>query len=103
MICCLAFLAVAGLVEHPQSVFGKFYTDTVVLDFALGVVIGLAHSKIRLQGTVSNKVAVASLVLAGIILTLVLPLIFPDASTFIVGGLPACLIVGGAIILERWE
>jgi peptidoglycan/LPS O-acetylase OafA/YrhL len=102
VIRCLAFLAVAGLLEHPQSVFGKFYTDAVVLDFALGVVIGLAHSKIPLQATVSSKVAVASLVVAGIFLVLVLPLIFPDVSTFIVGGLPACLIVGGGLILERW-
>jgi peptidoglycan/LPS O-acetylase OafA/YrhL len=102
VICCLAFLAGAGLVEHPQSVFGKFYTDTVVLDFALGVVIGLTHSKMPLQATMSNKVAVASLVVTGIILALVLPLIFPEVSTFIVGGLPACLIVAGALTLERW-
>ena len=33
---------------------------------------------------------------------IVLPLIFPDASTFIVGGLPAFLIVGGGLLLERW-
>ena len=44
---------------------------------------------------VIGQVAVASLVLTGIVLALVLPLIFPDASTFIVGGLPAFLIVGG--------
>ena len=102
VIWCLAFLAGAGLVEHPHNVFGKFYTDTVVLDFALGIVIGLTHSKMALQATVSNKVAVASLVLTGIVLALVLPLIFPDASTFIVGGLPAFLIVGGGLLLERW-
>jgi len=102
VICCLALLVVAGLVEHPQNVLGRFYTDTVVLDFALGVLIGLTHTKIPLQATVSSKVAAASLVVAGIILVLVLPLIFPDVSTFIVGGLPACLIVGGALILERW-
>src|SRR3954468_24158367 len=103
VVCCLAILVVAGQMEHPQSVFGKFYTDTVVLDFALGVVIGLTHTKMRLQATASRKVAVAGLVVAGIILVLVLPLLSPDVSTFIVGGLPACLIVGGALILERWE
>ena len=51
---------------------------------------------------VIGQVAVASLVLTGIVLALVLPLIFPDASTFIVGGLPAFLIVGGGLLLERW-
>jgi exopolysaccharide production protein ExoZ len=102
VICCLVFLVVAGLVEHPQSVFGRFYTNSIVLDFALGVMIGLAHTNIPLQATISSKVAVASLVVAGFILVLVLPLIFPDVSTFPVGGLPACLIVGGALMLERW-
>jgi len=97
VICCLVFL-----VEHPHSVFGRFYTNSIVLDFALGVMIGLTYPKIPLQATVSSEVAVASLVVAGIILVLVLPLIFPDVSTFPVGGLPACLTVGGALILERW-
>jgi hypothetical protein len=102
VICCLVFLVVAGVVEHPRSVFGRFYTNSIVLDFALGAVIGLTHTKIPLQATVSSKMAAASLVVAGIILVLVLPLIFPDVSTFPLGGLPACLIVGGALILERW-
>jgi exopolysaccharide production protein ExoZ len=102
VIFCLVFLVVAGVVEHPRSVFGRFYTNSIVLDFALGVLIGLTHTKIPLQATVSSKVAAASLVVAGIILVLVLPLIFPDVSTFPLGGLPACLIVGGALILERW-
>jgi len=102
VICCLVFLAVVGLVEHPQSVFGRFYTNTIVLDFALGVMVGLTHTHLPLQATASGKVAVASLVVAGTILVLVLPLIFPGVSTFPVGGLPACLIVGGALILERW-
>jgi peptidoglycan/LPS O-acetylase OafA/YrhL len=93
---------VVGLVEHPQSVFGRFYTNTIVLDFALGVMVGLTHTHLPLQATASGKVAVASLVVAGTILVLVLPLIFPGVSTFPVGGLPACLIVGGALILERW-
>jgi hypothetical protein len=68
---------------HPQSVFGRFYTNSIVLDFILGVMIGLTHTDIPLQATGSSKVPVACLVAAGIILVLVLPLIFPMSRGFL--------------------
>jgi peptidoglycan/LPS O-acetylase OafA/YrhL len=102
VICCLVCLVGAGLVGRPQNVFGKFYTDTIVLDFALGVVIGLAHRNIPLRATISNKAVVAVSVLAGVVAAVLLPLAFPHVTTFVVSGLPSCLIVGGALALERW-
>jgi peptidoglycan/LPS O-acetylase OafA/YrhL len=73
-----------------------------VLDFALGVAIGLTHRNSPLHATTSNKVVVAVSVFAGVVAAVLLPVMFPHVSTFVVSGLPSCLIVGGALALEQW-
>jgi exopolysaccharide production protein ExoZ len=102
VICCLVCLVGVGLVGIPENVFGKYYTNPIVLDFVLGVVIGLTHRNIPLHATVSSKIVVAVSVFAGVVAAVLLPLIFPHVSTFVVSGLPSCLIVGGALALEQW-
>jgi exopolysaccharide production protein ExoZ len=102
LICCLACMVGVGLLEHPQNIFGKFYTNPTVLDFALGMAIGLTHRKIPLNATLSNKIVAAASVFAGITAAILLPLVFVELSSLVVGGLPSCLIVAAAVALERW-
>jgi uncharacterized membrane protein len=55
------------------------------------VVIGLTHRNIPLHATVSSKIVVAVSVFAGVVVAILLPLVFPHVSTFVVSGLPSCL------------
>ncbi len=102
LMCTLACMVAIGLVEHPQDVFGKFYTAPIVLDFALGMAIGLTHRKIPQNATMSTKTVAAAAVLAGLTAAILLPSIFVDRSSFLPGGLPSVLIVAGVVALERW-
>jgi exopolysaccharide production protein ExoZ len=81
VVFCLVFLVAIGLVERPQGVIGRFYTSTILLEFAVGAVIGLAHREIGLFATTPLKVVAALVVLCGLGAAAVLPVLLPDIST----------------------
>jgi exopolysaccharide production protein ExoZ len=98
----LVCLVGVGLAEQPQEVLGRFYTNTIMLDFAFGMVIGLTHRQIPNCSATSVKLATAVLVCFAAGATVLLPLFLPKVPSFAVCGLPASLVVGGALALERW-
>lgn len=101
IIVWLAFLVAMGLLEQPESVIGQFYTSITMLDFALGMLIALSFRQIPIVSGVLVRPALALLVSLGLAAAVVLPLFLPNVSSFFVSGLPAALVVAGAVTLER--
>ena len=65
------------------------------------MLIGLFYRQILTYAATSPKWVAAALVLFGTGAAVLLPLCFPEVSSFVVCGLPASLVVGGALLLEN--
>ena len=102
VIVSLICLAVIGRMHLTLGVMMQFYTSMVMLSFVSGMIIGLLHRRIPPTAPLSLKMVVAVTALTALGAVSVLPSIFPDTPSFIVCGLPATLLVGGAVALERW-
>ena len=102
VIACLALLVSAGLALRPHGVVARFYTSPVMLDFVLGMMIGLSYQRLPARAGVPLKAATASLVFLSAGAIILLPLAAPHISKFVLCGLPAGLVVSGALQLERW-
>lgn len=90
----LALLALAGFgrVAEPSGVLG-FYADPVILEFAMGLAIGWAWT----AGARPPLAACAALALAGAAL-----LVFAEDGTRLwSAGVPAAMLVAGAVFAER--
>jgi len=95
-----------GAIAAPASFIGQFYTAPILLEFAAGA--GLAHLTLRRWGGAMLGAGVAGLAIGAAALTAIAPsgdLITPggDGAIWrtICFGVPATLIVGGALALER--
>ena len=102
VIVCLVCLVGIGLLERPQGVLVRFYTAPIMVDFGLGVVVGLAYQQITVRSNSQRKLAVALLCVTGLTMAIVLPVLLPDVSRIITGGMPAAALIGGAVTSERW-
>lgn len=104
-----AFIVVCVLVgafAKPVSFIGQFYTAPILLEFAFGAV--LAHLSLKRWGGLMLTVGVAGLTFGSVALATLTPLgdlITPggDGAIWrtICFGIPAALIVSGALGLER--
>ena len=95
-----------GAVAAPTSFSGQFYTAPILLEFAMGA--GLAHLALTRGGGALLIAGAAGLVAGAAVLTLVAPsgeLITPGGAgagwRTLCLGLPAAVIVAGAVALER--
>ena len=98
LVCLVAW----GLVEQPEGVIASFYTASIMLEFALGMLICLTHRRISSHASTPLKIAAVVLLLAGVSGAVLLPLGLPKAPSLLVSGLPATLVLGCAVALERW-
>src|SRR5690606_6191568 len=93
----LLIMVAAGAIAQPGSVFGRFYTSPLLLEFALGMLIGLAHPRLR---SPAATIVVAAMVVA----TLVIVFVPIDRENGLlrlaVIGLPSAVLVTGALLLE---
>ena len=97
----LVFLAVFGFVFGPfERATLELYTDSIVLEFAYGMILGAAYPTIR--DTLSRNpklwIAGAGLTLGGILL-------LTDGGVFlrsrgIICGIPALMVVSGCLLME---
>lgn len=96
MAALLGLLALAGTLVTQKNTLAGFYTSSVVLEFAYGLLIALAHRR----GAHLEAPAALGMLVAG-----ALALIIPDASGTVarglVWGLPSAMIVFAALSLER--
>lgn len=93
-------LAVAiGLSAHPAGGLLRFYTEPLVLEFALGMGIGAAIGGLHGLRIPSAVVFGVDSLMVGAILTG--PLLWPNVDRFAAFGLPAAVLVASAIHLEE--
>lgn len=91
-----------GAMIQPVDPIAQFYTNPIMLEFALGMMIGLLQPHLPARMHFAIKLPMTLLVLASLLIVFALPGMFPNVSTFLVCGLPATFIVGSAVALERW-
>lgn len=105
-IAALIVLVALGKAISPDAFAARFYTAPILLEFVFGA--GLAHLKLTQRGGAMLAAGFAGLAVGGAVLAAVAPtgdLITPGgagaAGRAIWFGVPATLIVAGAISLER--
>lgn len=97
------FVAVvlAGQLFKPQNPTLIFYTNPMVLDFALGCAV---FKLARLMPALPRRVLIPlslALVLGGSAIIVLRPFVWPDLPRFFLLGLPVSAIVLGAVTFER--
>ncbi|MFC3124278.1 acyltransferase family protein [Pseudoroseomonas globiformis] len=95
----LVALIAAGLALRPQNPALQFWTAPIIGEFALGMAIGLAHR----EGLRLPRPAAWGLVAAGLALFLIQAApaathLMPPAERALTFGLPAALLVAGAVL-----
>lgn len=95
MCATLAALTVIGIAFHPQSAIASAFTNSIVAEFALGLVLGRLYERGRLP---KSALIAGALALAAIV---ILPF-HRDMTTIrlIYFGIPAAMIVTAALIME---
>jgi peptidoglycan/LPS O-acetylase OafA/YrhL len=93
-------LAVAwGWMARPASPILGFYTTPMVIEFGLGMLLGLAWPHLRAPKGMTLPLACAALAAFGVMLGA--PWLWPGAERLFAFGLPATVIVAAALMLER--
>ena len=98
-VAALALAVLWGWAARPPSPVLGFYTTPMVLEFALGMMLGLAWPRLHPpEGLVRPLQAAAA---AAFALMLGGPWLWPQADRLIAFGLPAAVIVAAALAVER--
>jgi exopolysaccharide production protein ExoZ len=103
----LASAVLWGQIAHPTGVAGAFYSSPMALEFALGMLLGLAWPRLSDARPAAIFLGLAAIVALAFILAA--PTLLPGAERLLVFGLPATVIVWAALSLEkaglvlRWE
>ncbi|WP_062205987.1 acyltransferase [Aureimonas sp. AU12] len=95
-IVALVALVVTGRLVRPEGIAG-FYSDPIVLEFALGLAVGGFYT----AGARIGAGASAAAALCGAALLLLGPLLGPPEARVLTAGLPAAMLVAGAVFFER--
>jgi peptidoglycan/LPS O-acetylase OafA/YrhL len=95
LLAALLCLAVLRPWFPGAGTIGHFYTSTIILEFGLGVLIGVCYMANGSAKWLSARTCVA-LILGGAVLTALHPL-----PGFVGWGTPAAMIVLGCVMLER--
>jgi peptidoglycan/LPS O-acetylase OafA/YrhL len=95
----LACAAGAGWAMQPAGALMRFYSAPIILEFGLGMLIGVAAGRIRAEAALRPAV----LVLGGGALVVMLcgPVLWPGADRLFAFGLPAAVVVASAVYLEK--
>jgi exopolysaccharide production protein ExoZ len=96
ILAVLGILALAGRL-WPADGTWRFYTDPIILEFGAGLLVGVLYTSGRaMPGAIAGAVAAAGLFLFG--LGVVYDAALPRVA---LSGVPAGLIVGGLVMLEK--
>ena len=103
LIGALAALAVVGLLVQFENLQAKFYTSTIVLEFAFGVAIGALHTRARSEIPPFWAAALGAL---GVVALLLVGMNGYGPSGFdpmraLIWGVPAAAMVFGVVMLDR--
>ncbi|MFC0219988.1 acyltransferase family protein [Pseudochelatococcus lubricantis] len=92
-----AIVSLQALNPSPDTLL-SFYTSSIILEFLLGIWIGVWHLRERRRPTVHLSLA---LLAGGFAAMSVLPTLWPELPRLIGFGLPAAVIVAAALRLEQ--
>jgi exopolysaccharide production protein ExoZ len=95
-------LVIAGAVLEPQGTLARFYTSPLMLEFVLGMGLGLIVDRIPVVRAKLAKVAALMLLVACLGAVVIAPLLLPSWPNLVTVGFPATLLVLAALALERW-
>lgn len=90
----IIFSIIGAIVEIP-SVALSFWTDSIVLEFVMGVLVATQFQKLRSWANLAFSIITF---IAGFTLLLLLSNIDLEIPRFIRGGVPACLMLCGALL-----
>ncbi|MGZ3272340.1 MAG: acyltransferase family protein [Caulobacteraceae bacterium] len=88
-----------GWATHPSSPVLGFYTTPMVLEFGLGMLLGLAWPHLRPPQSLVRPLEAAAAVAFALILGG--PWLWPQADRLVAFGLPAAVIVAAALAVEQ--
>jgi exopolysaccharide production protein ExoZ len=100
MISVLEILTIAGVLVPFRNVPAQFYTDPIMLEFGAGVLLGAWWSRMPTLNGLRRPLAVFAIAI-GCALIVLESTFWPDIHRAISFGIPAVLIVGCALLLER--
>ena len=95
----LAFAVLWGWAARPASPVLGFYTTPMVLEFGLGMLLGLVWPRLKPPRALAWPLAGAAAV--AFALMLLAPWLWPQVDRLFAFGLPAALIVAAGLALER--
>lgn len=98
-VAALAALVAWGQAARPSEPHLAFYTMPMVLEFGLGMLLGLAWPRLKPPPWSAWPLMAAGLLAFGLILAA--PDLWPGADRLIGFGLPATVIVAACLMLER--
>jgi exopolysaccharide production protein ExoZ len=93
----LVGLVALGFISHPGTSQFDFYTDPMILEFAMGACLGAA---VTAQRRAPAPIAAAA-VIAGVCLFIATAFANPPLDRVLTLGVPAALVVSGCVFLER--
>lgn len=97
-VAVLALAVAFGQTVHPDDVLG-FYTTPMILEFGLGMLLGLAWPRLDPPRWARAPLALAGLCAFGLMLAG--PALWPGLDRMVIFGLPAAVIVAVSLMLER--
>ena len=95
-------LVLFGVVFQPTSAIGQFYTGDIVLDFVLGMGVGLWGTRVPQATGSAAKLATLGCTTAAFIFAVAAPVVWSNVPSVLTSGLAATMVVTGAIWLEHW-
>jgi exopolysaccharide production protein ExoZ len=93
----LVGIVVLGFIPHAGTSQFDFYTDPIILEFAMGVCLGAA---VTAQRRAPAPIAAAAAI-AGFGLFIAAALTVPHLDRVLLLGIPAALVMAGCVFLER--
>ncbi|MXP27021.1 acyltransferase family protein [Altererythrobacter indicus] len=96
LLITLLLLSVIGVILQPSLAIFKFWTDSVILEFGIGCILGYFYSTIYEKKSLNLAIFFA---IAGLCLLILMRNI--DLPRLFIGGIPACLLVLGGLLLPE--
>ncbi len=98
LLLLLTGLAMAGATLNPQNALANFWTNSIIVEFGFGVLVGLVASNLKQL----NRSAAFGLLVCGVAIYIAEHYVsIPFARTrFLASGFPAVLIVMGAVSMD---